>query len=192
VPLASNGSDPPRSQLTSNLLLTDLPDSIAMPPTLPLILLIGLPGSGKTTLAQRIQASSSGYLIISTDRIRAQLFGDEAIQGSWLLIWRQVQQQMQQAIAQIHEQKSIAVLYDATNVVRRDRRQLLVQLRSIGFNHLTGLWVDTPLPLCLERNQQRLRQVPEAVILRMHRRLTGAPPSLAEGLDCLIRYPILP
>lgn len=159
--------------------------------TFPLILLIGLPGSGKTTLAGQIQSIDSGYIIISTDCIRAELFGDEAIQGAWPLIERSLQQKMQQAIEQIRQQQAIAVLYDATNAVRRDRRRFLEQARSIGFNHLTGLWIDTPLPLCLERNQQRLRQVPEPVILRMHRRLTGAPPSLGEGLDCLIRYPAI-
>ncbi|MBD2091691.1 AAA family ATPase [Microcoleus sp. FACHB-1515] len=160
-------------------------------PTLPLILLIGLPGSGKTTIAQHIQTLNSGYLVISTDRIRAELFGDEAIQGAWPLIERSLHQKMQQAIRQIQQQQAIAVLYDATNAVRRDRRRFLQQARSIGFNHLTGLWIDTPLDLCLQRNQQRSRQVPEPVILRMHRRLMGAPPSLAEGLDCLIRYPTI-
>jgi len=160
-------------------------------PTLPLILLIGLPGSGKTTIAHHFQTLNSGYLVISTDRIRAELFGDEAIQGAWSLIERSLQQKMHEAIAQIQQQQAIAVLYDATNAVRRDRRHFAAKARSIGFNHLTGLWIDTPLAVCLERNQQRLRQVPEPVILRMHRRLTGAPPSLSEGLDCLIRYPAI-
>lgn len=160
-------------------------------PILPLILLIGLPGSGKTTIAHHIQTLNSGYIVISTDRIRAELFGDEAIQGAWSLIERSLQQKMQQAIRQIQQQQAIAVLYDATNAVRRDRRHFSAKARSIGFNHLTGLWIDTPLALCLARNQQRSRQVPEPVILRMHRRLTGAPPSLGEGLDCLIRYPAI-
>jgi predicted kinase len=154
-----------------------------------LIMLIGLPGSGKSTLARQLQATLPGYILISTDAIRAALFGDEAIQGSWLLVWREVQRQFHQAVQQIQSGQAQAAIYDATNVVRRDRRQVLTQARSIGFTHITGVWLDPPLAVCLERNQKRDRQVPEAVIQRMHRRLVGAPPSLLEQLDCLVRYP---
>jgi predicted kinase len=169
-----------------------------------LILLIGLPGSGKSTLARELQAIDPSYAIVSTDAIRQQLFGDESIQGSWNLIWVEVQRQLRQVVSrmesdphlqvypdplQIFQRPMRAVIYDATNVVRRDRRQLIATLRSLGFRHITGFWLDTPLELCLQRNQNRCRQVPEAVIQRMGRRLIGAPPSLAEGLDCLIRHP---
>jgi predicted kinase len=169
-----------------------------------LILLIGLPGSGKSTLARELQAIDPNYVIVSTDAIRQHLFGDESIQGPWDLIGAEVQRQLRQTISfreadlhsqvypdplQIFQKPVRAVIYDATNVVRRDRRQLISTLRSLGFRHITGFWLDTPLELCLQRNQTRCRQVPEAVIQRMNRRLTGAPPSLAEGLDYLIRYP---
>jgi predicted kinase len=169
-----------------------------------LMLLIGLPGSGKSTLARELQAIDPNYTIVSTDAIRQQLFGDESIQGAWELIWAEVQRQLRQAIysmeadphlqvypdhPQVFQRPVRAVIYDATNVVRCDRRRLIETLRSIGFRQITGFWLDTPLELCLQRNQNRCRQVPEAVIQRMCRRLTGAPPSLAEGLDCLIRYP---
>jgi predicted kinase len=40
----------------------------------------------------------------------------------------------------------------------------------------------------LARNRRRERLVPEDVILRMHRQLRDAPPTLPEGLDCLIDY----
>jgi predicted kinase len=151
-----------------------------------LILLIGLPGSGKSTLAW--QLVESGYLLISTDAIRAQLFGDEAIQGSWFKVWAEVQRQFQYAIAQIAQGKARSAIFDATNAVRRNRRQVIIAARAAGFTRITGLWLDTDLETCLDRNRNRDRQVPEAVILRMHRCLIGAIPSVQEGMHDLIRY----
>ncbi|MBD2101081.1 AAA family ATPase [Leptolyngbya sp. FACHB-261] len=147
-----------------------------------LIILIGLPASGKSTLARMLHAQNSQWLLVSTDALRAELFGDESTQGPWNSIWRQVEQRWYQAI-----KDEVGVIYDATNVVRRQRRGLIVQARNFGFEGVLGWWLDVPLCLCLQRNQDRLRQVPEAVIERMHRRLSGAPPSLAEGFDGLIR-----
>ena len=63
-----------------------------------LILLIGLPGSGKSTLAKQLLRECPQIELISTDTIRGQLFGSEAIQGPWPLIWREMERQLQQAI----------------------------------------------------------------------------------------------
>lgn len=149
-----------------------------------LILLIGLPGSGKSTVANSLTTPDA--FLISTDAIRAQLFGDEAIQGSWLRIWLEVRRQFQEAVSKIVQGQAMLAVYDATNVVRKQRRQTIALARKVGFSEIVGLWINTPLPICLERNRSRDRQVPEAVILRMHRRLQGAPPTLEEGLDRLI------
>lgn len=153
-----------------------------------LILLIGLPGSGKSSLAQQLVAQCNRRYLISTDAIRAQLFGDEGVQGPWLLVRRQVQQQFQRAVEQILQGKASEAIYDATNAARHQRREALALARASGFTHITGLWVDTPVMLCLERNQGRLRQVPEDVIWHMHRQLQDAPPAPSEGLERLIRY----
>ena len=47
-----------------------------------IIMLIGAAASGKTTAAPKIAAKNNA-LIISTDRIRAALYGAEHIQGNW-------------------------------------------------------------------------------------------------------------
>ncbi|MDJ0516478.1 MAG: AAA family ATPase [Trichodesmium sp. MO_231.B1] len=147
-----------------------------------LIILIGLPASGKSTLARKIVSKYPQCKLISTDAIRAQLFGDEAIQGSWLQVWQEVQQQFHQAVSQT----SLAI-YDATNTQRRRRKELIDLAREIGFSYITGLWLDKSLELCLERNKRRKRQVPEEVIIKMSRQLTDAPPSCEEGFDRLQR-----
>lgn len=155
-------------------------------PASSLIFLIGLPGSGKSTIARSILATHADAVIISTDAIRAQLFGDDAIQGTWFKVWLEVRQQFQCAVQQTSRGQAPFAIYDATNAVRKQRRAAIALARKTGFTHITGIWLNVPLALCLERNQQRSRVVPEAVILRMHRRLLGAPPALEEGLDRLI------
>lgn len=136
---------------------------------------------------------SQPRLLISTDAIRAQLFGDEAIQGAWLLVWRQIESQFRQALWQIEGGQAKEAIYDATNAARQQRKEALALARETGFTHITGLWLDIPVWLCLARNRRRQRQVPDEVIFRMHRKLRDAPPSLEDGLDRLIRfYPGVP
>lgn len=151
-----------------------------------LFLLIGLPGSGKSTLAAQLLQDCPNRQLISTDAIRAQLFGDEQIQGDWLLVWREVGRQLQVAAQTIQAGTATEAIYDATNVVRKQRRQAIALIREAGFTHITGIWLNTPLRVCLQRNQTRDRQVPQDVIDRMYRRLWGAPPATQEGLDELI------
>ncbi|MEO0533134.1 MAG: AAA family ATPase [Cyanobacteria bacterium P01_A01_bin.123] len=155
--------------------------------SVPLACLIGLPGSGKSTWAIALTQQAPRWQIISTDQIRAQCYGDELIQGDWITIWRQAQRQFRQGIGQIQAGLCQGVIYDATNVRRRHRRQFLRQARGWGFDPIIGVWLDLPLAVCLSRNQQRSRCVPEPVILRMHRQLDGAPPSLGEPMDHLVR-----
>ncbi|ACC84375.1 AAA family ATPase [Nostoc punctiforme] len=147
-----------------------------------LILLIGLPGSGKSTFAKKLLVECPQMSLISTDAIRGQLFGSQALQGPWVLIWHEIERQFQQAIS-----KTNTAIFDATNAQRRHRREVIAVARNLGFRQITAIWVDTPVWLCLAWNKKRSRQVPEEIILRMHRQLRDAPPSLEEGLDGLIR-----
>ncbi|MBE9101225.1 AAA family ATPase [Vacuolonema iberomarrocanum] len=130
------------------------------------------------------RAKREGWQIVSTDRIRERLFGDEAIQGWWFQIWAEAEQQLR-AIAQTPDGKA---LYDATNTRRRDRRKFIALARSWGFDPIEAYWLDVPLAVCLERNQRRDRQVPISVICKMHRQLRGGLPGLEEGFDRLVRY----
>jgi predicted kinase len=151
-----------------------------------LILLIGLPGSGKSTLANKLLAECPQKRLISTDAIRGQLFGNEDFQGSWVLIWQEIKRQFQETV----DNKSDAI-YDATNAQRRSRKEIITLAKEIGFTQIKGIWINTPIDVCILRNKSRLRVVPEEVISRMHRRLEDAPPHLDDGFDeltCLDLY----
>ncbi len=150
-------------------------------------MLIGLPGSGKSTWASHFVQAGHPFVVISTDQIRADLYGDESIQGNWQGIWQEVTRRLEWALGATQAGAIAGVVYDATNTQRGARRQVLQQARSLGYTRCIGVWVDVPVSLCLARNAQRSRQVPEAVIETMARRLAAAPPHWDEGFDALVR-----
>ena len=153
----------------------------------PLIMLIGLPGSGKSTWAKRFVEVRPDYRLVATDDIRYQLYGDEAIQGEWLQIWRTVLGQLKDARAAIAAGTLSSVIYDATNARRRHRREFIQAAQLQSYSPIHALWIDTPLETCLARNRSRRRQVPSEVIEKMHRQLTDAPPTAAEGFASIKR-----
>lgn len=151
----------------------------------PLWMLIGLPGSGKSTWAAHFAQGKLPLRLISTDRIRGQLYGDESIQGDWLHIWHQVQVQFQWAVLETRQGKLGGAVYDATNTRRRGRREVMQTARTLGFTRILAVWLDVPLAHCLHRNGRRSRSVPPEVIQSMARSLADAPPHWEEGFDAL-------
>ncbi|MDX2273545.1 MAG: WYL domain-containing protein [Cyanobacteriota bacterium] len=141
-------------------------------------LLIGPPASGKSTLAACLAEALTDYQIISTDAIRQDLYGDPTIQGHWPDIEAQVLNQANQAL-----QQGLSIIYDATNAHRSWRLDLLQKLPTLDW---IGWHLTTPIEVCKQRNQQRSRQVPDAVIEAMAQSLKHFPPVPAEGfLDVL-------
>ena len=146
-------------------------------------ILIGCPSSGKSTLAAEMVNCYSNYRIVSTDKIREQLFGNETIQGDWQLIEAEVFRQIKQ-----HLEAGQTIIYDATNAKRSWRMALLQQLKQYQDIQWIGWHLQTPLNICKAWNKQRQRQVPEAVIEQMYQSLKQFPPLAAEGFAAV--YPV--
>ena len=144
----------------------------------PLHFLIGCPGSGKSFLAEQLQQRLPQYGIVSTDQIRLDLYGDEAIQGLWTEIEPEI-------FAQIHRLQTAGqgIIYDATNTQWVYRQQFLAKLKDHGITHINAWVLPTPLEVCLSRNQRRSRQVPPAIIQAMFDQMQQYPPQLSEGFQ---------
>ncbi len=146
------------------------------------IILIGIPASGKSSLTNNlIYSYSTPITVISPDLIRAQLYGLPTIQGNWQEVYEQIKFQFQQSY-----QSQESVIYDATNCQAQYRQEIITLVKQIGFNSVTGIWLNVPLWICLERNERRSNPVPETVILEMYKSLTQRSPSLSEGFDYLM------
>ncbi|HIK12474.1 MAG TPA: ATP-binding protein [Oscillatoriaceae cyanobacterium M33_DOE_052] len=159
---------------------------------MPLIchLLIGPPGSGKSTFAAKLMQLGN-YKIISSDGIRKQLYGDENTQGNWGEIEAEIIAQMVNAVA-----GKQPIIYDATNAKRGWRMDMLRKVAIAVTTQGKGLrkpeWVGwhlrTPLAKCKEWNRNRSRKVPETVIEMGYQSLRDFPPMMAEGFIAV--YPV--
>ncbi|MFO0213634.1 MAG: AAA family ATPase, partial [Pseudanabaena sp.] len=108
-------------------------------------------------------------------------YGSADMQGDWSEIWAQVQQEFANAA-----KSQQSVIYDATNYKREYRKNIISLAKDYGFRPITGVWLNVPLWICLSRNDHRDRQVPDDIIIEMHRMLSYSPPSLSEGFDRIL------
>jgi predicted kinase len=151
-------------------------------------LLIGPPASGKTTLAQALAPllsadGASPAVVLSTDVIRSELFGDAAVQGPWPDIETRLQQRIAGAVA-----AGIPVIVDATHARRPWRLAITQALALPAPVEWIGWWLYTDLATCLQWNQTRKRLVPEPVIREMAAALADPVfgPCRAEGFAAIV------
>jgi len=147
-------------------------------------LLIGPPASGKTTIAALLSPLLDAELL-STDRIREELYGDPMIQGHWSEVEERLHQAIQNSVA-----SGRSVLIDATHARRPWRLALSQRLELDRPVEWIGWWLRTPREVCLSWNQQRERLVPELVIHQFAAALDDAvfAPDRSEGFAALVDF----
>lgn len=136
-----------------------------------IVVLVGLPGCGKSTWAGRQDAAA-----LSSDEIRRWLSDDPTNQN----IHRRVFETLRYLLRQRLELRRPCTMIDATNLTRKDRRPF-VKMGELYDCDVEAVFFDVPVEVCQERNRARAREVPEAAIHEMARRMSA--PSVEEGFS---------
>lgn len=139
-----------------------------------LILLVGIPGSGKTTYAEKYIKENPNAVHLSSDKIREELWGNEATQGDNNEVFSLMQYR---AIDALNNGQS--VVYDATNITRKDRSYIIALCPKFAKIECHIIWAS--IETCIERDAARERTVGKEVIDRMLKRFQAV--YYDEGVD---------
>ena len=152
-----------------------------------MIMMMGLPGCGKSTLAAHISVIDGQLVVLqdmcnketpvihSSDSLREELFGSAEIQGDNNKLFNELHRRIKNDLRAGKD-----IIYDATNINKKLRMAFLAELKNIACQKIC-ISVMTSYEKCLENNSSRERKVPEAAIHRMY--LNWQPPHFHEGFD---------
>lgn len=138
-------------------------------------MLIGPPGSGKSTYCKElVKASKTPIIHLSSDEIRKELLGSEEDQSNNNIVFETMQNRALEWL-----DKGYDVLYDATNINRKSRIQILSKCPGYVIKKAIVCWA--PVEMCIERDGSRDRTVGKYVIDKMLKRFQA--PYFDEGFD---------
>lgn len=134
-------------------------------------MMIGIPGSGKTTYTH---AQLHNAVYIGTDAIRRELYGREMTIRGRKKVYDLVRKRLKNAVKNEKD-----VVLDCTNTTVHHRKKLLRMIPR--YCRVIGIWMHTPLRYAVRDNRKRSRHVPVGGIFLMW--LFFQPPSTKEGFD---------
>ena len=131
-----------------------------------LILMCGLPGSGKSTYAKEKLSYDSVYC--SRDEVRFRMVKEnEDYFSKEKQVFKEWIKEIQNALDD--ETGPNYVIADATHISRASRAKTLSHLNLKNVFEVQVYWIDTPVEVCIERNEKRKgrERVPNEAIENM-------------------------
>ena len=138
-----------------------------------LIILVGIPGSGKSRVAEKYE--EIGYKIHSSDALRMELYSDINNQSDNNGLFQELHKRI---IIDLKNGEN--VILDATNLAIKKRKDLLGKVNKIDCIK-RAIVIATPFNECLKRDRERERSVGKSVLDRMYKSFSI--PSKMEGFD---------
>jgi predicted kinase len=134
---------------------------------LDIVLVCGLPGSGKSHFASS-HFKDSGRMRVNRKEIRRLLFemtmfGKKWTEKDFASTDEFLVNHVERKIIEHYLQKKQKLLIDNTNISVDSRRQYLTIARQAG-RSIGAIFLDTPVLRCLERNRAREDSQPERLI----------------------------
>jgi predicted kinase len=146
-----------------------------------IILMVGVPGAGKTTLSQRVVAKGFHYL--NADSIRKEIYGNALTQGSAEEVFALFFERLEAAM-----KEGLNILVDNTNINPRERAPILERAKQHGYDDVQLWMLDVPVETCVERNKMREKEVPEEIVRNKYAELQrNGRPRRSEGKIVIIK-----
>lgn len=146
-----------------------------------LTILVGLAASGKSTVASKME--QKGAVVVSSDAIRKELFGDESVQFNPTKVFQIFNERIINALRRGDEW----VVADACNIWCRKRKHLIQQVRAaIPEVRITAFIIATRLGQLYSNDENRARSVGRDVIKRQLCQFQM--PCYWEGFDSIELY----
>lgn len=138
-----------------------------------ILILRGLPGSGKTTFAKQYQAKHPGTLRTNKDEIRAMLHDSVFSKANERFVLSVRDFIVDKALAEGHD-----CIVDDTNMAMKHVETLDAIAKKHGaIVEINNAFIDVSLETCIQRDLARPRSVGERVIRSMHRQFLETKPA---------------
>lgn len=139
-------------------------------------LMVGIPGSGKSTWIQAHVDSS--WIVLSPDTILEQRYNYQWTPERAAEAWAESYRNFGALLIE-----GATIVWDATLISPMIRAAILHTAKGAGYR-VEAVFCDTSVEICLERNAKRKREpVPESIIRRMADSLIV--PTMEEGFDSI-------
>ena len=136
------------------------------------ILLVGIPGSGKSTHYEN-ELAGPGVAHVNADKVREELYGDPSVQGDGAKVFSRVFSDFSKHLKD-HDIHTVVI--DNTNVDWKSRKKFYDIANDHSIEKRFSVLFFADFELAKKRNAERERVVPTEVLERMISRFTFATP----------------